>query len=376
MSRLPFTKLESGPKLHSEVGFVLFICSQAWIGKLNYRRQRKSGLFRFTYQLSPMIVTVILCTYNRAGSVGTALESVIASALASHVDWELLAVDNNSRDRTREVINEFCLRHPGRVRYIFEAQQGLSNARNAGICAAQGGILAFVDDDVTVETAWLDNLTASLRDGQGAGCGGRILPPKDFSPPPWLALRGPWSQGGALCALFDMGDTAAQLKEEPPYGANMAFRKEMFEKYGVFRTDLGRCGDNLMSNEDTEFGRRLLAAGERLRYEPRAVVYHSISAERLNKRYFRAWWFAYGRARIREKQPPARVWGIPRFYFSLPNIALRLLLPQVVRSLLARDPEERFGRQCTASRMAGTMAEIWKLRNRGNNQSVATLSKT
>jgi len=65
-----------------------------------------------------MIVTVILCTYNRAHSLHTALESVIASALASHVDWELLVVDNNSRDHTREVINEFCLLHPGRVRYL------------------------------------------------------------------------------------------------------------------------------------------------------------------------------------------------------------------------------------------------------------------
>jgi glycosyltransferase involved in cell wall biosynthesis len=308
-----------------------------------------------------MIVTVILCTYNRAHSLHTALESVIASALASHVDWELLVVDNNSRDRTREVINEFCLRHPGRVRYIFEAQQGHTRARNTGIRESRGEILVFVDDDVTVEPTWLDNLAGGLRDGQWSGSGGRILPPQGFSPPPWLALRGPWGQGGVLCAQFDMGDTAVELKDEPPYGANMAFRKEMFEKYGVFRTDLGHCGDGLIGNDDTEFGRRLMAGGERLRYEPFAVVYHSVPAERLNKRHFRAWWFAFGRAQMREKGPRTSVWGIPRFYFSLPNIALRLFLPQVVRSLLARDPHERFCRQCFACRTAGNMAEIWNL---------------
>jgi glucosyl-dolichyl phosphate glucuronosyltransferase len=309
-----------------------------------------------------MMVTIILCTYNRAHSLGTALESVLASALPFHLDWELLVVDNNSRDRTREVIQAFYLRHPGRVRYIFEARQGLSNARNAGIRAARGEILAFVDDDVTVEPTWLDNLTASLRDGHWAGAGGRILPPKGFSPPPWLALQGPWGQGGVLCALFDLGDIASQLKAEPPYGTNMAFRTEMFEKYGVFRTDLGHCGDNLIGNEDTEFGRRLMTAGERLRYEPFAVVYHSVPAERLNKRYFRAWWFAYGRAQIRERGPRARVWGIPRFYFSLPKTALRLFLPEVVRALLARDPHERFRRQCFVCCLAGNMAEIWNLR--------------
>lgn len=308
------------------------------------------------------MVTVILCTYNRAASLGTALESVVASALLSRTDWELLAVDNNSRDRTREVINDFCRRYPGRVRYVFEAQQGLSHARNAAILEARGEILAFVDDDVTVEPNWLDNLTAGLCDGPWAGSGGRILPPKGFSPPPWLALRGPWGQGGVLCALFDMGDSAEQLRKEPPYGTNMAFRKEMFEKYGAFRTDLGRCGTSLIGNEDTEFGRRLMAGSEPLRYEPSAVVYHSVPAERLNKRYFRAWWFAFGRAQMREEGPRTKVWGIPRFYFSLPNIALRFLLPEVVRSLLARNPHERFRRQCFACRMAGNMAEIWNLR--------------
>lgn len=312
-----------------------------------------------------MIVTIILCTYNRAHSLDTALESVLASALASHVDWELLVVDNNSRDRTREVINEFCLRHPGRVRYIFEAQQGHTRARNAGIRESRGEILAFVDDDVTVEPAWLDNLVGALRDGQWAGSGGRILPPQGFSPPPWLALRGPWGQGGALCAQFDMGDTAQQITEEPPYGANMAFRKEMFEKYGGFRTDLGHCGDGLIGNDDTEFGRRLMAGGERLRYEPLAVVYHSIPPDRLTKRYFRTWWFSFGRAQIREKGPRPKVWGIPRFFFSLPNIALRLLLPQVVCSLMARDPHERFHRQCFACCLAGNMAEIWNLALKG-----------
>jgi glucosyl-dolichyl phosphate glucuronosyltransferase len=312
-----------------------------------------------------MTVTIILCTYNRAHSLGPALESVLASALHSAIDWELLVVDNNSTDRTREVINVFCLRYPGRVRYIFAAQQGLSNARNTGIREARGDILAFVDDDVTVEPSWLDNLTSALHDGQWAGSGGRILPPQGFSPPPWLALKGPWGLGGVLCAQFDLGDTPGQITDEPPYGTNMAFRKEMFEKYGVFRTDLGRCGDSLIGNEDTEFGRRLMAGGERLRYEPFAVVYHSVAAERLNKRYFRTWWFAFGRAQMREKGRRTKVWGIPRYYFSLPNIALRFILPQVVRSLLARDPHERFRRQCFACCMSGNMAEIWDQARKG-----------
>ena len=76
----------------------------------------------------------------------------------------------------------------------------------------------------------------------------------------------------------------------------MAFRKQMFEKYGGFRTDLGRCGKELVGSEDTEFGERLMAAGEHLWYVPSAVVNHSVHQDRLTKEYFQAWFFSCGQA--------------------------------------------------------------------------------
>jgi len=83
----------------------------------------------------------------------------------------------------------------------------------------------------------------------------------------------------------------------------MAFRKEMFTRYGYFRTDLGRCGASLMSNEDTEFGRRLLKAGEALFYQPSALVYHPVTKDRLQKGFLLKWWFAKGRSDIRAYGP-------------------------------------------------------------------------
>ena len=102
-----------------------------------------------------MNITVILCTFNRATSLSKALESVACSELPESVEWEVLVVDNNSSDRTREVIEEYCRQFPGRFRYLFEPQQGLSSARNAGIREARGDVLAFLDDDVMVEAEWL-----------------------------------------------------------------------------------------------------------------------------------------------------------------------------------------------------------------------------
>src|ERR1019366_3158512 len=109
-----------------------------------------------------MKTTVIVCTYNRCQVLAKTLESVAASKVPDSVEWEVLIVDNNSSDQTREVVEDFCRRYPGRFRYLFERRQGLSSARNAGIRESQSEILAFTDDDATVEPDWLWNLTSAL----------------------------------------------------------------------------------------------------------------------------------------------------------------------------------------------------------------------
>jgi glycosyltransferase involved in cell wall biosynthesis len=302
-----------------------------------------------------MRITVILCTFNRSNSLPKALDSVAAQVLPESVAWEVIVVDNNSSDQTRAVTEDYCRRYPGRFRYLFEPQQGLSRARNAGILDARGEIIAFMDDDVTVGPGWLQNLTASLHGGEWAGAGGRILPPQDFEPPRWLTLGGEMDLGGAL-ALFDLGKAPGELRKAP-YGTNMAFRKSMFEKYGTFRVDLGRCGNTLLSNEDTEFGRRLMSGGERLCYEPSAVVYHPVPKERLSKKYFRAWWFAYGRARALERGVRPAILGIPRLFMSIPNLVLRFLSVRTLRWLLALNPQHRFYNKCQVWLTVGEIAQ-------------------
>ena len=111
-----------------------------------------------------MQITVILCTYNRCQSLARALNSLAASILPETIEWEVLVVDNNSSDQTKAVVSDFACRHPGRFRYRFEPQQGKSYALNAGIGEARGDILAFMDDDVTVEPVWLQDLTSALCD--------------------------------------------------------------------------------------------------------------------------------------------------------------------------------------------------------------------
>lgn len=306
-----------------------------------------------------MQITVIICSYNRCQYLGRALESVVASQLPESLTWEVLVVDNNSTDRTPELVEDFCRRYPNRIRYFFEPHPGKSFALNSGIRQARGEILAFMDDDVTVEPTWLQNLTATLYSGQWGGAGGRTLLAEAYSPPDWLALQGPYSLGGVLAAQFDLGDEAGELCQAP-YGANAAYRREMFEKYGLFRTDLGPSPDSKIPrpNEDTEFGRRLMKAGERLRYEPSAIVHHPVPRERVRKDYFLAWWFDFGRAGIREIPRRPDICGIPRRYISTTKIITTIFIRRTLEWLLAVNPQRRFFCKCYVWMTAGQVIEI------------------
>jgi glucosyl-dolichyl phosphate glucuronosyltransferase len=303
-----------------------------------------------------MKITVILCTFNRCQLLAEALESVARSILPDAVDWEVLVVDNNSSDRTPDVIESFSQQYPGRFRYLLEPQAGKSRALNAGIREALGNVLAFTDDDVVVEPTWLQNLTVALDKGECAGVAGRILPEPSFSPPRWIAPK----DRGALAplAIFTPDSEAGPLNE-PPYGANMAYRKYVFGKYGGFRTDLGPQpgSGNPQKSEDSEFGHRLLAAGETLRYEPTAVVYHRVPPNRVQKKYFLAWWLDKARSDVRASGIPT---GTKWFVAGIPLYLFRRLAVWTLRWLFAVEPSRRFSCKLKVWGRVGEITECYR----------------
>jgi glycosyltransferase involved in cell wall biosynthesis len=305
-----------------------------------------------------MNITVILCTYNRCLSLAKALASIAASTLPESVRWEVLVVDNNSTDQTRIVVEEFRQQFPGRFRYLFEPRPGKSFALNSGTRDSQADILVFTDDDVVVEPTWLRNLTAPLGDTQWTGIGGRTLLERTFTQPPWLALQGPYNLGSLLGAEFDLGEKQQAL-HSAPYGANMAFRRYVFEKYGGFRTDLGPRPDSMIRNEDTDYGCRLLDAGEKLLYEPSAVVYHSVSESRMRKEYFLNWSFDFGRACVRMWPQGPDIFGIPRRFFTLSKMAALTLPLRGLRWMLDWSPPRSFFLKCGVWTTLGHIAELY-----------------
>jgi glucosyl-dolichyl phosphate glucuronosyltransferase len=175
--------------------------------------------------VSPPDVSVVVSTYNRSSILLPALQSIVGQE-AGGVGYELIVVDNNSTDGTRELVEEFIagcgFPH---VRYVFEGRQGLSHGRNAGIAAARAPIVAFTDDDVRVPPDWVASIAAAFRAWPEAGyVGGKVLPLWEAEPPAWLRSRQQW----APLALTDCGPEPFGIGIGKPVcmvGANLAFRR-------------------------------------------------------------------------------------------------------------------------------------------------------
>ncbi len=305
-------------------------------------------------------VSVIICTYNRCDLLNTTLETVAACSLPNS-EWEVLVVDNNSTDQTREIVGGFSRRFPGRFRYTFEKQQGLSYARNKGVREARGEIVAFTDDDVLVERSWLRKLVEPLLVGEWAAVAGRVIPLWRCPRPAWVPTTGPYTRG--VLVEFDRGSISRPLSE-PPFGANMAFQRKIFEKYGDFRTDLGRSGTNLLSNEDTEFGHRLLRGGERFFYEPAAVVYHPVQEERISKRYFQRWWYGKAIADVKLNGVTESKFA----FFGVPVHLFRRLIACSFRWITCTDPAARFAWKLNIYGLIGTITESYRWCHRGHSE--------
>ena len=240
------------------------------------------------------LISAVVCTYNRCESLRDTLRSLLAQALGEGVSLEVIVVDNNSADRTRQVVESFARASHWPVRYVFESRQGKSHALNRGIQAAQGDLIAFTDDDVLVEPSWVQALAEALLTHHADCVGGKILLRWSQPPPAWLLQHG--LLGGL--GFLDRGPHPI-VAEEPNegflHGANIAFRKEIFAELGGFRTDLGRIGKKRMAGEETEMLRRLFKAGKRVVYTPDAVVHHYVPPEHMRKSHmcrmrFRNFW--------------------------------------------------------------------------------------
>jgi glucosyl-dolichyl phosphate glucuronosyltransferase len=235
-----------------------------------------------------MKLTVAIPTHNRSRTLALTLNSLAALKVGREIEIDCLVVDNNSTDTTPGVVDDFARRAPFAVGRVFEPRQGSSFARNRAVREARGELIFFIDDDVIVEPDWASQLEAEMsRRALDAACG-MVLAQWQAPRPSWLGVE----VYGPLAIHPESAPPPEKLSQF--FSANLGMRRECFERFGLFREDLGVVGNNPMSGEDTELFARIINNGVRIGIAPHAIVHHMIGPERMTRAYFRHKSFAFG----------------------------------------------------------------------------------
>lgn len=222
-----------------------------------------------------MDTTIVIATFGRAALLQETLKSLERSLAAGQKGAEVLVVASPADEptvRAMESLSEMSMRW----RLVLEAVPGLSAARNRGIRESTSEFVVFLDDDVEVEPAWLDALMEPFQSESTEVVGGRVLP-HGVPMPDWLP-----SKMEGLFSVFDRGEVAHEVPTV--LGCNFAVRRRAFDRYGLFDVGLGRRGRVLLGNEENDFCRRVKRSGGRIRYSPRALVYHKV-ADRMTEEF-------------------------------------------------------------------------------------------
>ena len=222
---------------------------------------------------SAPLFSVVISTRDRAPQLAGALARL---ASQHYPDFEVIVVDNApTTDEVPTVVKDAALD----CRYVREDRPGLSWARNAGVTAARGDLIAFLDDDEAADPYWLAELLVAFRSGENIGAvSGMILPAAlATQAQEWFEQFGGHSKGrGFRPAVFSARVGQSPLYPLPPFGAggNMAFSREALTAIGGFDVALG-AGTAARGGEDTYAFSRVLLAGYRMAYQPSAFVRHN-----------------------------------------------------------------------------------------------------
>jgi GT2 family glycosyltransferase len=221
--------------------------------------------------LSVLKISVVVVVCNGEATLAQCLDSIRLVDYPQE-DIEIVVVDNNSTDKTKDII----LGYP--VKYVFVKERGRARARNAGIRAASGELIAFTDADCVVDRDWLKELIKGFESDRVAACGGRIIAQETGN---WIQK---FIEETGIFLQKDIQRKDCETNLFTIVTANSIFKKKVLEKIGYF-------DENLVTCEDTEMGYRISLCGYQIKYMPQSIVYH-YHIKNLGK--FCAWSFNFG----------------------------------------------------------------------------------
>lgn len=227
-------------------------------------------------------VSVIIPTCKRAKLLLECVESILSNGF---MDFEILVIDQDPNQSLRGMLSSRFNQDP-RINYLFLAEPALDKARNLGVDSARGDILVFADDDIEVESGWLQAYLyafSSISPPPGV-VGGRL-------DPLWMSPRPKWLPKECECLLgiYNKGDQLIPMPgEDLPIGANFAVSRKAIEMVGKFdeRIDYSYARRaRMIAGGDSLFSLRVKQAGLSIYYQPQAKARHKISDNKLTRRH-------------------------------------------------------------------------------------------
>lgn len=264
------------------------------------------------------LISVVVCSYNRADYIIDAVESLHRQTLPKS-DYEVFVVDNNSSDNTGDLVQGYMNQHPEfHLHYVTESRQGASFARNTGAALANGGLLCFMDDDAVAEPDFLGRIVQFFKTHEDAtGLGGRIIPKYIPAKPKWMSYF-----VSSLVGNFDYSPVVTVFRPGKfPLESNMTVAKEDFDAIGGFNTALpGVQGTLRIGGEGKDFFLRLQGLQKKIYYDPSVVVHHVVEVKKLNRQYLYRVASGIGRGekvRMLEKGTGAYLLKIAEYLYKL-----------------------------------------------------------
>lgn len=236
------------------------------------------------------MISVIIPTYNRADLLALATKSLCLQDFPCE-QFEVLVVDNDSTDNTKQVVEETIAVHAShQIRYLYEPMPGLLSGRHRGALEAKGDILTFIDDDIEADSNWLQAIKETFDDPSVQIVGGRNLPKYESPPPEWLEWF--WSDlpYGRTCAYLSLLDFGNQMRVIDTYfvwGLNFSIRKQALFDLGGFHPDcIPKHLQHFQGDGELGLAQRAKQYGYNAIYNPAALVFHWVPKDRMSYEYF------------------------------------------------------------------------------------------
>lgn len=279
------------------------------------------------------LFSVVICTYNRAGELAEALESLCRQSLFRD-EFEVIVVDNNSTDSTPETVRRFASQ--GSVRYCVEPAQGLSHARNRGLEEAHGTYVGYLDDDARAPRHWLAIAREIVEQHGPTAFGGPYVPYYSHPKPRWF--KDAYGSRGH-------GESPRELgRLECLSGGNMFARRDALHECQGYDPAFGMRGSEVAYGEEDDLQRRLRSCHDfhGIRYDPRLCIEHLVRPQKMTV----GWRFTQSpvsgrdsyRTRLRYGPQPRWTWQVFVEGFKAARRSFRFLLEQVIPRQRRRYP--------------------------------------